>query len=135
MKKDSSFFLVVNKSPLELVDDMEGKYAWIKKPFFRLRIHVSNMALTVITSKTFETISVIVILINSLSLALEDPTSSTQTVLQANLDMVFLALYTTEMILKVLGMGFVLNENSYLRDGWNLIDFIVVIVGYLQLFI
>jgi hypothetical protein len=45
--------------------------------------------------------------------------------------MVFLALYTTEMILKVLGMGFMLNENSYLRDGWNLIDFIVVIAGYL----
>jgi len=49
--------------------------------------------------------------------------------------MVFLALYTTEMVLKILGMGFVLNENSYLRDGWNIIDFVVVIVGYLQLFI
>jgi hypothetical protein len=35
------------------------------------------------------------------------------------------------MILKILGMGFMLNENSYLRDGWNLIDFIVVIAGYL----
>ena len=135
MKKDSSFFLVVNKTPLELVDDMEGKYSWIKKPFFILRIHVSNLALTVISSKIFETISVIVILLNSLSLALEDPTSPTQTALQANLDMVFLALYTTEMILKIFGMGFVLNENSYLRDSWNLIDFIVVIVGYLQLFI
>jgi hypothetical protein len=116
---------------LELVDDFDGKYAWIKRPFFRLRIHVSNMALAVITSRTFETISVMVILLNSLSLAIEDPTSSTQSVFQQNLDLVFLALYTTEMILKVLGMGFVLNEKSYLRDGWNMIDFIVVVAGYL----
>ena len=89
------------------------------------------MALAVITSRTFETISVMVILLNSLSLAIEDPTSSTQSGFQQNLDMVFLVLYTTEMILKILGMGFMLNENSYLRDGWNLIDFIVVIAGYL----
>ena len=89
------------------------------------------MALAVISSRTFETISVIVIVLNSLSLAIEDPTSSTQSVFQQNLDMIFLALYTTEMILKILGMGFMLNENSYLRDGWNLIDFIVVIAGYL----
>ena len=89
------------------------------------------MALAVISSRTFETISVIVIILNSLSLAIEDPTSSTQSAFQQNLDMVFLVLYTTEMILKILGMGFMLNENSYLRDGWNLIDFIVVIAGYL----
>jgi hypothetical protein len=39
------------------------------------------------------------------------------------------------MVLKILGMGFILNENSYLRDGWNIIDFVVVVVGYVQLFI
>jgi hypothetical protein len=38
------------------------------------------------------------------------------------------------MVLKILGMGFILNENSYLRDGWNIIDFVVVVVGYVQLF-
>ena len=45
--------------------------------------------------------------------------------------MVFLALYTTEMILKILGMGFVMNNGSYLRDGWNIIDFVVVLVCYI----
>jgi hypothetical protein len=120
---------------LELVDYFEGKNTWIKRAFCRIRIHVSNVALAVISSRTFETISVIVIILNSLSLAIEDPTTSTQSAFQQNLDMVLLALYTTEMILKVLSLGFMLNENSYLRDGWNLIDFIVVIAGYLKLFI
>jgi hypothetical protein len=45
--------------------------------------------------------------------------------------MIFLALYTTEMILKILGLGFILNKGSYMRDPWNLIDFVVVTVGYL----
>jgi hypothetical protein len=79
MKKDSSFFLVVQKTPLELVDDIQGKYAWIEKPLCKIRIHVSSLALSIISSKTFETISVLVILLNSLSLAIEDPTSTVQT--------------------------------------------------------
>jgi len=30
-------------------------------------------------------------------------------------------------------MGFFVHENSYLRDGWNWIDFIAVIFGILEL--
>ena len=64
---------------MELVEDLEGKYVWLKKPFYKFRIHISNLAMSIISSRTFETISVIVILLNSLSLAIEDPTSSFQT--------------------------------------------------------
>lgn len=39
------------------------------------------------------------------------------------------------MVLKVLALGFVLNPGSYMRDTWNLIDFAVVMAGYLQLMI
>jgi len=35
------------------------------------------------------------------------------------------------MALKILGMGFLLNKDAYLRDLWNIIDFVVVIAGYL----
>ena len=37
--------------------------------------------------------------------------------------------FILEFILKVIGMGFVLEEGTYLRDGWNKLDFIVVSVG------
>ncbi len=47
------------------------------------------------------------------------------------IDRIFLALYTIEMVLKILGMGFLFNENAYLRDSWNILDFVVVAVGYL----
>lgn len=35
-----------------------------------------------------------------------------------------------EAILKITAMGFVLHKNAYLRDPWNVIDFIIVVSGY-----
>lgn len=35
------------------------------------------------------------------------------------------------MVLKILGMGFVFNRDAYLRDAWNILDFVIVMVGYL----
>ena len=32
---------------------------------------------------------------------------------------------------KVVSMGFILNEGSYLRDSWNILDFIIISSGYL----
>ena len=49
------------------------------------------------------------------------------------MDQVFLALYTAEMLLKILGLGFVLNRDAYLRDWWNVLDFVIVISGYFAL--
>jgi hypothetical protein len=36
------------------------------------------------------------------------------------------------MVLKISGLGFVLNSGSYLRDSWNILDFIIVMSGYLE---
>jgi hypothetical protein len=42
--------------------------------------------------------------------------------------------YTAEMVLKILGMGFILNKGAYLRDAWNALDFVIVMTGLLSLF-
>lgn len=47
---------------------------------------------------------------------------------------VFLALYSTEMLLKIVGLGFLFNKGAYLRDPWNILDFIIVSSAYLTLF-
>lgn len=46
---------------------------------------------------------------------------------------VFTAIFTFECILKIIAYGFFVHKNSYLRTGWNLIDFAVVVSGYLIL--
>ena len=43
--------------------------------------------------------------------------------------MCFSIVYTIEAILRIIALGFVVHKKSYLRDPWNLIDFIVVISG------
>ena len=39
----------------------------------------------------------------------------------------FSIIFTMEFILKIISMGFVFEKGTYLRDGWNQIDFIVVL--------
>jgi hypothetical protein len=39
------------------------------------------------------------------------------------------------MILKIIAMGFFMETNSYLRDTWNILDFIVVMCGWLSILV
>lgn len=75
-KVDDRFFMIVEKHPLEKIDDIEGRCSNLIKLVCKIRIHVSGLAKSIITSKTFEGISLIVIVANSFSLAIEDPTST-----------------------------------------------------------
>lgn len=45
---------------------------------------------------------------------------------------VFTVFFTIECVLKILAYGFFVHHKAYLRDGWNWIDFIVVIVGLVE---
>jgi len=35
------------------------------------------------------------------------------------------------MFLKIFGMGFLFNKHAYLRDAWNVLDFIIVVTAYI----
>ncbi len=53
---------------------------------------------------------------------------------QEELEPVFMGIFTMEMAVKILADGFILHKGSYLRNPWNIMDFIVVISGYLPFF-
>ena len=42
---------------------------------------------------------------------------------------IFTIVFTVECLIKVLSFGFIVHHNAYLRDGWNWLDFFVVLVG------
>ena len=44
----------------------------------------------------------------------------------------FLLIFVFEMVVKILAHGFALHAGSYLRDGWNIMDFVVVSTGLLE---
>ena len=49
--------------------------------------------------------------------------------LQEQTEPYFLGIFTVEASLKILALGFVLHRGSYLRNTWNIMDFIVVVTG------
>ena len=42
----------------------------------------------------------------------------------------FLGIFLVEAAMKIIALGFVCHEGSYLRYGWNIMDFVVVVTGY-----
>lgn len=84
-------------------------------------------------SKPFENISICVICLNSAFMILDDPTAE-PTDFQNAVENIFLGLYSVEMFVKICGLGFIMGSGAYLKDSWNILDFIIVVSSYPALF-
>lgn len=72
------------------------------------------------------------IMVNTVFLAMDSPIESPDTPKQKVLgaaENYFIAFFTIEMIIKIIAYGFFMHKGSYLRDSWNVIDFVIVIMG------
>uniref|UniRef100_A0A8B9NRV5 Voltage-dependent L-type calcium channel subunit alpha n=1 Tax=Accipiter nisus TaxID=211598 RepID=A0A8B9NRV5_9AVES len=49
--------------------------------------------------------------------------------LQEKVEYAFLIIFTVETFLKIIAYGLLLHPNAYVRNGWNLLDFVIVVVG------
>lgn len=45
----------------------------------------------------------------------------------------FQGLYTVEMMFKIIGMGFLFNKGAYLRDYFNILDFVIIMSAYVTM--
>ena len=81
----------------------------------------------------------IVILLNTMLMlgkAIEnDPKNELPGSFYSLADEYLLYIYTVEMSIKIIVLGFILNENSYLRDMWNMLDFVVIAGGWITYFL
>ena len=51
------------------------------------------------------------------------------------LELATTVIFLFEMIVKVISLGFIVNgPNSYLRNTWNIVDFVIVVVSIISLF-
>lgn len=71
----------------------------------------------------FDRIILCVIFANCFFLAIDKEISSV-TAVANEIDLVFLMIYTVEMILKIIAMGFFMRAHSYLRDPWNVVSIV-----------
>eukprot|EP00036_Acanthoecidae_sp_10tr_P014734 CAMPEP_0206289576 /NCGR_PEP_ID=MMETSP0106_2-20121207/2185_1 /ASSEMBLY_ACC=CAM_ASM_000206 /TAXON_ID=81532 /ORGANISM="Acanthoeca-like sp., Strain 10tr" /LENGTH=1614 /DNA_ID=CAMNT_0053720129 /DNA_START=528 /DNA_END=5372 /DNA_ORIENTATION=- len=79
----------------------------------------------------FEGFILLCIIASSACLAAEDPVNDDAEI-NKNLeiaDYVFTAIFTVEMLIKIVALGLVGHRGSYLRDGWNVLDCFVVVVS------
>jgi hypothetical protein len=91
-----------------------------------------------VTAKIFEGLILTLIVISSITLALDDPLSDPAAPgmgFVGYLDNCFTVLFTLEALIKITAMGFLFNNaelrakglNPYVRDPWNVLDLVVVV--------
>ena len=77
----------------------------------------------------FDYLSLFVIIANTVLILISDPTDANN---YGNItDNYFLYFYTVECVLKIIAFRFWASEDAYIRDYWNILDFFVVIVGWI----
>ncbi|XP_019621206.1 PREDICTED: sodium channel protein type 4 subunit alpha B-like isoform X5 [Branchiostoma belcheri] len=96
---------------------------FILSPFNPLR----RLALFTLTHSLFSTLVMLTILVNCVFMALNDPPKITE--------FIFNGIYTIEMLVKLSARGYVLQHFTYLRDPWNWLDFAVVVLAYITMFV
>ena len=47
---------------------------------------------------------------------------------------IFSLVFTLESIIKIIALGFIFGKNTYLRDPWNVMDFLIVITALMDFF-
>ncbi|XP_050089036.1 voltage-dependent calcium channel type A subunit alpha-1 isoform X9 [Anopheles aquasalis] len=86
----------------------------------------------------FEYAVLLTIIANCVVLALEEHLPhGDKTILAQKLEKTeayFLGIFCVEASLKILALGFVMHKHSYLRNIWNIMDFFVVVTGFITLF-
>lgn len=84
-----------------------------------------------ITYPLWDTIVIVLITLSSIKLAYdtffhENKEIDTRYYVSKYLDTSFNYLFIFEMLMKLIAMGVCMDENSYLRDTWNQMDFFIV---------
>eukprot|EP00469_Lotharella_globosa_P014943 CAMPEP_0167825656 /NCGR_PEP_ID=MMETSP0112_2-20121227/9509_1 /TAXON_ID=91324 /ORGANISM="Lotharella globosa, Strain CCCM811" /LENGTH=460 /DNA_ID=CAMNT_0007727831 /DNA_START=316 /DNA_END=1696 /DNA_ORIENTATION=+ len=91
-----------------------------------------RFCINVIETRTFETAVLLAILSNCVVIALESNSEPGMNGWHGYCQTAFTLLFTVELLLKSAAMGFAMNgRHSYIRDPWNVIDFLAVLFGYL----
>ena len=100
-------------------------YKWLVYTRFWCRFFVNNWI--------FDNLSLLIIIINTVLILISDPTDPDNL---GNLsDDYFLYFYTVEAVLKIITFTFISAEDAYLKDYWNILDFSVVLVGWISFII
>jgi len=116
-----------HKILFEGIECEESLFIFSKKCRIRKYIHL------IVLSPNFDTLILVIILLSSIKLALDtydlfgdysDP-----------IDIFFNSIFIAEATFKIISNGFCFDQGSYLRSSWNDLDFIIVIISLIDMFL
>jgi hypothetical protein len=105
---------------------------YLFSPKNNLRINCLNL----VQLKCFDYVILFFIGINCITLAMERPSippASIERVFLTTSGYIFTIIFAIEMSLKVIAHGCVIGPNAYFKDGWNILDGILVIVSLVNI--
>ncbi|CAH0562347.1 unnamed protein product [Brassicogethes aeneus] len=101
-----------------------------------LKNPVRKLCIEVVEWKPFEWLILFTIFANCVALAVYTPfpysDSNTTNAYLEKIEYIFLVIFTVECIMKIIAYGFLMHPGAYLRNGWNLLDFTIVIIGMIS---
>nr|ACQ57895.1 Dihydropyridine-sensitive L-type skeletal muscle calcium channel subunit alpha-1 [Anoplopoma fimbria] len=100
---------------------------------FNLKNPFRKACTSIVEWKTFKIIILLTIFANCIALAVflpmpEEDSNNTNINLES-LEYIFLIIFTLECFLKIVAYGLVFHEGAYLRNCWNILDFVIVFMG------
>lgn len=103
---------------------------------FAAESKVRRIACYISTHRYFDTTIFALIVVSSIALAVDNPLANPDSRLATflkGLDKALAIIFAIEMVIKIVAMGLVLHRGAYLRNGWNVIDGIIVISSLMML--
>lgn len=132
----TNFLQIRIQKDIEKVDEYYDKYPCldIRKAVLRVKKSFSELCWLLISNSFFEVLVIFVIICNIVILALEDPLATELPSPYPEIELFFVVFYSIECGLKICSLGFLFNREAYLRDYWNVLDFIIVFTAWLDIF-
>lgn len=128
--------IIRDLTPFEVIDECNDHFPLleIRKAVRRLWQGVRQLCRLAVNNSLFQVGIIVAILVNTVLLAMEDPSLTTQPEPYQTMELVLLYIYTGEMILKQIGLGLISTAEAYFRENWNLLDFVVVVTSWLDIY-
>lgn len=127
---------VGDENESSMVIQMDGVYVPKKKHnslcFFSKDNTFRRMCTRVLKSPLMNHFVLLLILFNTVCLAIDNPNDAPNTTKQQFLaiaDVVLVFIFGIEMLIKLIAQGLTCDKGAYLKEGWNVIDFLLVVLG------
>ncbi|CAG2163960.1 unnamed protein product [Oppiella nova] len=104
-----------------------------------LKNPIRKLCIDIVEWKPFEWLILVTICLNCIALGVYTPypyldTNNTNLILE-KVEYFFLVVFTVECFMKIIAYGLFMHSGAYLRSAWNLLDFIIVVIGLVSTFL